>query len=109
VRLFAIAASTLAILLTIGLATHTRVRAAAPHEICNPTTGQMTGPSAVDTLLSGGIVQVVRAPQRKRSEPGSIVTVLNAEAGPVAPISCALATGRSRSEVSRVRFSRLQI
>jgi hypothetical protein len=109
VRLLAIAASALAILLAIGLATHARSGAPAGQAISNSTTDQMTGRSAADALLSGANVELIRTPQRKPSESGSVATCLIAQAPPAPLISSALATERFGSWASLVRFLRLQI
>jgi len=108
-KFLAIAAVALAALLTIGLVNHARVAVPSQREICNPTTGQITGTSAADALLSAAIAPVVRAPQRKRSESGSIAAFLNAEVRTTVPISCALSLDRCGSKISLVRFSRLRI
>ena len=69
----------------------------------------MTGRSAADALLSGGNVEVIRAPQCKPAESRSIARWPIAQVRLTALISSALATEWLGSKVELVRFSRLQI
>src|SRR5208282_212705 len=89
-RLLFITTSPLAVLLVIGLAIRARSGGPAQQELSKSTTDQMTGSSAADALLGGVNVGVIRAPQRKPSESGSVARWLIAHVRPTALISSRL-------------------